>query len=117
MADMLALSREYLYFPLSQINFDISDLSLNRVAFKPAGVAPEDADWIEATVVDDQHSLFDPDIGEGLALLVGPDRGDEVTTQDLGVGSYQCWVEVSTDASDERVVRIAGTLTITETGS
>lgn len=117
MADKLALSRENLYFPLGDINFAIGDLNLHRVAFMAAGVAPTDPDWIVATVVDDAHPLFDPAIGVGLALLVGPARGDAVSTEELGVGTFQCWVEVSTAASDERVVRVAGSLTITETAS
>lgn len=116
MADKPTLSREYIFVPLSEINFDVADLNLHRMAFTAAGIEPTDPDWIDAIAVDDTHALFNGTIGEAVALLVGPARGDAVTTEDLTAGDHQVWVEVSTAASDERVVRVAGTLTVSATG-
>lgn len=117
MAAKATLSREYLYIPLSEMNFVVADLNLHRVAFKDAGVEPLDGDWIDAIVVDSQHALYKASIGAAVAVLIGPARGDAVTTNDLTAQDWQVWVEVSTAASDERVVRVAGTLTISATGS
>lgn len=116
MANKPTLSREYLFFPLAGLNVDIANLTVHRVAFTDAGVEPTDPDWLEAIVVDDQHALYNPDIGESLAILVGPDRGDVVTTEDLTSGDYQTWVEATVTGSDERVVRVAGTFTVSATG-
>lgn len=117
MATKATLSREYLFVPLSNINFAIADLDLHRMAFKDAGVEPLDGDWITAIKVDSAHALYQASIGESVALLVGPARGDTVTTEDLTAQDWQVWVEVSTAASDERVVRVAGTLTVSATGA
>lgn len=113
MASKPYLSREYVYVPFTGMNFDVADLVVNRIAFMAEGVEPLDADWIDAIVVDAVDPIFVASIGEGLALLVGPDRGDAVTTEDLALGDYQVWVEASVTGSDERVVRVAGTLSIT----
>lgn len=117
MADKPTLSREYLYVPLTQINFDVADLDVNQMAFTDAGIEPTEPDWITAIVVDDTSPLFDASIGESIALLVGPERGDVVTTEELGAGDYQVWIDVSVPSSDERVVRVAGTLTVSATGA
>lgn len=117
MATKATLSREYLYIPMSEINFAIADLNLHRMAFTNAGVEPTDPDWVDAIKVDSAHALYKASIGEAIALLVGPARGDVVTTKDLTAQDWQVWAEVSTAASDERVVRVAGTLTVSATGS
>lgn len=117
MATKATLSREYLYIPLSNINFAMADLNLHKVAFKDAGVEPLDGDWITAEVVTSAHALYQASIGESIAVLIGPARGDAVSTNDLAAQDWQVWCEVSTAASDERVVRVAGTLTVSATGS
>ena len=112
------LSREYLYIPFDEMTgLDPSDLIVNRVAFMDAGVEPADLDWIEAIVVDTLDPLYVPTIGEAVALLIGPDRGDSVTTEDLAIGDYQVWVDAAITGSDERIVRVAGLLEITATGA
>lgn len=118
MATKLTLSREYLYCPLANLNFDPAELDVHRVAFKDdPGTEPDEEDWLVAIVVDnDEHPLWRPDIGPALVILVGPARGDTVTTEDLAPGDYQVWLEVSTPDSDERPVRRPGTLTVTATG-
>lgn len=116
MASKAQLSREYLYIPLASMNFDVNDLVVNGVAFKAAGVVPAEIDWRTAIVVDNTHPIYKPSIGEGIALLVGPARGDLVTTEDLANGDYQVWVDLSVMGSDERVVRTAGILTISDEG-
>lgn len=113
MASKPRLSREYVYVPFTGMNFDVTDLIVNRIAFMAEGVEPTDGDWITAIVVDAVDPLFVSSIGEGLALLVGPDRGESVVTEDLALGDYQAWVEAAITGSDERVVRVAGTLSIT----
>lgn len=117
MATKPLLSREYVYMPLADLNVDVDELNVHRVAFMDAGIQPDDPDWIDAIAVGSQNPLFRSSIGPALVLLVGPDRGDEVDTTNLDEGTHQVWVEVSTPGSDERVVRVAGTVTISPTGS
>jgi hypothetical protein len=112
MATKPELSREYLYVPFSAMNFEVADLVVNGVAFTAAGVEPIEDDWIDAIVVDELHDLYVSSIGEGLAVLVGPERGDTVTTEDLAAGEYQVWIDAAVTGSDERVVRTAGILTV-----
>lgn len=116
MVDKPRLSREYLHVPLGLIDLDVTDLTVHRVAFMDAGVEPTDTDWVDAIAVGEGDSLFRPAIGPSLVLLVGPDRGDLVDSEDLDVGDHQVWVEVSATGSDERVVRVAGILTVSTTG-
>ena len=116
MATKPRLSREYVYVPMGGIGYDVDDLEVNAIAFKDAGVEPAEIDWIDAIVVNDAHAIFEPSIGESLALLVGPDRGDTVTTEDLALGDYQLWVDAKIPTSDERIVRVAGILTVSLTG-
>lgn len=117
MATKATLSREYLFIPIDQLSFAIADLNLHRIAFKDAGVEPLDADWIVAIKVDSAHALYQASIGESIAVLVGPARGDAVSTNDLAAQDWQCWCEFSTASSSERVVRVAGTLTVSATGA
>lgn len=116
MATKPQLSREYLYFPFAEMNFDVDDLTFQKVAFTDEGVEPTDPDWQDAIVVNSAHALFQPTIGEGLAILVGPTRGDSVTTFDPPDGDSQVWIDVKVTGSDERVVRVAGILSNTVTG-
>jgi hypothetical protein len=118
MASKPTLSREYLYVPFAQMNMPIATLSLSKLAFKTAGVEPLDADWKTAIPVTVGHAIYVASIGDSLAILVGPLRADAgVTTNDLPAGDYQVWVDARTTGSDERIVRVAGVLTITATGS
>lgn len=110
------LSREYLFVPMSQMNFDVTDLDVHNMAFTDAGVAPLEPAWLDAIVVDTLSPLYQASIGESLALLVGPDRGDVVTTEELVAGDYQVWIDVAIPTSDERVVRAAGILTVNVDG-
>lgn len=116
MATKPQLSREYLYIPMSQMTFDVDDMDVHQVAFTAAGVAPLEVEWIQAIAVGSAHALYRPTIGESLAVLVGPDRGDIVTSEDLTAGDYQVWVDVAIPTSDERVVRAAGILIVNVTG-
>lgn len=116
MATKPRLSREYVYIPMGGIGYDVDDLTVNAIAFKGAAEEPAEIDWIDAIVVNAAHAIYDPAIGESLALLVGPDRGDTVTTEDLPNGDYQMWVDAKIPTSDERIVRVAGVLTISLTG-
>lgn len=117
MATKPTLSREYLYVPVAGLNVDIGALSTAQLAFMGAGIEPAEIDWLTALVVDDVHPAFDPDIGNAIAILVGPDRGDGVTTETLGAGDFQVWADIAVTGSDERIVRVAGTLTISATGA
>lgn len=110
------LSREYLFVPMSQMNFTITALDVHQMAFTAAGVAPLEVEWNVAIVVDSLSPLYRPTIGESLALLVGPERGDVVTTENLAAGDYQVWIDVAIPTSDERVVRTAGILEVSVTG-
>jgi len=105
-------SRQYLFVRFADTSFDLAATNVHRVAFVGAGVEPSEEDWVEAEVVVDGHPLWRPDIGEAFALLVGPDRGDPVTTRDLPVGVHQCWSDSSTPDSDERIVELHGTVTV-----
>jgi hypothetical protein len=116
MATKPQLSREYLYVPMSQMNFDVDDMDVHQIAFTAEGIEPAELDWIVAFAVGSADPLYQPSIGEALAILVGPTRGDSVTTEDLADGDYQVWVDVAIPTSDERVVRTAGILTVSPTG-
>lgn len=117
MATKPTLSREYLYIPFTDMNFVMANLTVNAMAFKSAGVEPLDADWRTALKVTSVHALYQASIGESLALLIGPTRSDSVTTESLAAGDYQVWVDAKASGSDERVVRVAGVLSITPTGA
>jgi hypothetical protein len=113
MVTKLQLSREYLYIPVADMNVTIASLTLQRIAFiTTPGTPPTDPDWKNALAVDNGDPQYVPSIGDSLVILVGPLRGDSVTTQDLAVGTYEVWVEVKVTGSDERIVRIAGTLEV-----
>lgn len=116
MATKPTLSREYMYVPIEDMNVVAADLVVNGLAFMTAGAEPEEADWQSAMIVDTGDPLFNADIGDSLVLLVGPTRGDSVTTLDLTPEDYQVWVDVAVTGSDERIVRIAGTLEVSATG-
>jgi hypothetical protein len=111
------LSREYLYVAMDNMNFDVTELDVHQIAFTAEGIEPTEPDWLEAIPVDALHALFVSSIGESLAILVGPTRGDSVTTEDLVEGDYQVWIDVAIPTSDERVVRTAGILEVTATGA
>lgn len=113
MAVKLRLSRENMYTPITDLGFDVADITLSAFAFMPEGEEPLEADWETATLVDDDtHPLWVPAIGPAYSILIGPTRGDSVTTLDLGVADYQVWTDTKVTGSDERVVRIAGLLEI-----
>lgn len=111
------LSREYLWVPVTNLNFVVADITLSKLAFLDAGIEPVDGDWEDAEVVDVGDPDYDADIGPALRILIGPARGDAVTSLDLPDDDYQVWVDVKVTGSDERVVRIAGTLTVNLGGS
>lgn len=107
------LSRQYVYAPLANLNVDLSTATLHKVAFMTSPtVEPADVDWLDAIVVTTGHALYDASIGDALAILVGPARGDAVTTEDLAAGSYTMWSDWSIPGSDERNVDWHGTVTI-----
>lgn len=110
------LSREYLYVPMTGMNFAIADLTMSNVAFTAAGIEPAEIDWQTGIPVDSAHALYVPSFGEAIVILVGPARGDTVDTFDLDAGDHQAWVEVQVTGSDERVVRPAGIVTVSATG-
>ncbi|MCA1806526.1 MAG: hypothetical protein LC687_01485 [Actinobacteria bacterium] len=114
MIELQALSRQYVYAAFDSLNFDISTADVHRIAFLTDPlVAPADGDWEEAIVVDDSHPWYIQSFGAGaLALLVGPARGDAVTTLELAEGLYVMWTDVSTPTSDERVVSFHGTVEV-----
>lgn len=107
------LSRQYLYVRFADLSFDLATADVSRVALLDAGVEPQEEDWIEATVVTNGHVLYRADVGDAFALLIGPTRGDAVDTNDLEPGTYQCWTDTSTPDSDERIVEVHGTITVT----
>ena len=114
MVTKLQLSRDYLYVPITDMNVNPASISLQRIAFMdtPGGV-PLDGDWNNAILVDDAGDpQWVASIGISFVILVGPLRGDAVTSEDLPVGTYQVWVELKITGSDERPVRIAGTLEV-----
>ena len=107
------LSRQYVYCPFASLNFNLGDADVKRVALMDeAGVEPAEEDWIEAIAVSEGHEFYVSEIGPALALLVGPDRGDNVTTEDLPLGTYQCWTDSSVPSSDERIVELHGTINV-----
>ncbi|MCA1806993.1 MAG: hypothetical protein LC687_03950 [Actinobacteria bacterium] len=118
MIELQALSRQYVYAAFDSLNFDLSTADVHKIAFLTDPlVAPADTDWEEAIVVDSTHPWYISAFAEGaLALLVGPARGDTVTTLELAAGSYVMWTDVSTPTSDERVVSFHGTIEVV-TGS
>jgi len=116
MASKPTLSRDYVYVPLGQLNVPVDSLTVHNVAFMAASAEPQDEDWHEAIPVDANHPLYVSNIGNALAILVGPKRGDDVDSLELDAGDYQVWVDVAADGSDERIVRRAGTFTISAAG-
>jgi hypothetical protein len=116
MASKPTLSREFLYVPFDQMNMPVASLTVNRLAFMPAGTEPVEGDWDPAIPVDTGDPLYVSAIGDALVMLIGPTRGDSVTTNDLAEGDYQVWVDAKVSGSDERIVRVAGLLEITPTG-
>lgn len=107
------LSRQYIYAPLTDLNFDLSTADVRRVAFMADATAePGDADWREAIVVTTGHALYRAEVGDALAILVGPARGDAVTTEDLAVGEYLMWSDTKVPTSDERITVWHGPVTI-----
>ena len=118
MATKPTLSREYLYVPFTNMNFVVSTPRRPRDGVQSGRGANR---WTPtgstAITVSSTHPLYVSSIGESLALLVGPTRGDAVTTENLAVGDYQVWVDAAVPTSDERVVRVAGVLSISPTGA
>jgi hypothetical protein len=112
MASIPGLSREYLYVPITDLNVTVANITLSKLAFLASAVEPADVDWEDAIVAGVGHPLYRAEIGPAFVILIGPTRGDAVTTLDLANGDYQVWVDVKTSDSDERIVRIAGTLTV-----
>jgi hypothetical protein len=106
------LSRQFMYARFRDLNFPLADADVHRLALMDAGQEPSEQDWLDALKVTEGHSLYKPDVGDALALMVGPGRGDLVDTYDLPVGVYQVWSDTSTPASDERVVEVHGTITV-----
>ena len=103
------LNRAYMYVPLDDLNFDFSTADVHQVAFKTdPELEPDEQDWVEAIVVDSNHDLYRPDIGDALAILIGPDRGDSVTSEELAADTYLVWVDLSAPGTDERIVDWAG---------
>lgn len=119
------LSRHYVYarFDPAKLDFNLDEAEIHRVALMadPA-VEPEDEDWHEAMIVTATsgdggapHDLWEK-AGEvpSLAVLVGPDRGDEVTGNvDLAGGNYLLWSDVKHPDSDERLTDWHGIVTVT----
>lgn len=117
MAAIPGLSREYVYIGISGLNVAVADITVHQLAFMGAGEEPLEADWEDAILVDDDtHPLWRASIGPAYAILIGPDRGDVVTTLDLPDADYQVWTDTKVTGSDERIVRIAGTLDVNLTG-
>lgn len=113
MATKPRLSRQYLYLPFSELSFDLSTADVHQVALMSDPTAePAEADWLDAIVVTSGHDLYVESIGDSLAILVGPDRGDTVDTEDLPAGEYTAWTDVSTPGSDERLADWHGTVTV-----
>lgn len=111
------LSREYLYVPFTEMEgIDVDALDVGQLAFMSPATEPLEADWEVAIIAGTGDPLFQADIGEALVILIGPDRGDSVTTLDLPDGDFQVWVDAKPTGSDERVVRVAGTFTNSPTG-
>ena len=117
------LSRQYIYAPLTGLNFNLNSATIARIAFMPnTTTQPADADWFNAIVVTSTngtggapHALYKAAIGDSLAILVGPLRTGEtgITTRDLPAGVYLMWVDVGgVTGSDERYVDWSGSVTI-----
>jgi len=118
MAQKSRLSRQYVYAPLADLNFPLDDANVHQVAFMPTFDAePLESDWVEALVVtqnNENSSLYSQAIGNSLAVLVGPERGDAVDTEDLAAGDYLLWSDVSVPESDERIVVWHGAVEVIE---
>lgn len=114
MIELQQLSRQYVYAAFDSLNFSIADADVHRIAFlNDPELAPSESDWNEAIVVDDEHQWYTSEFGAGaLAILVGPERGDIVTTLELQPGLYVMWTDLSTPTSDERVVSFHGTIEV-----
>ena len=114
MVTKMQLSRDYIYVPITEMNVTPASISLQRIAFMDTpGEVPLDADWVNAILADDSGDpQWVAEFGPSFVVLVGPDRGDTVTSEDLAAGTYQVWVELKVTGSDERPVRIAGTLEV-----
>lgn len=105
-----SLSREIVYVKLSQLNLDPQNLTVHQIAFiDTPGTSPEEEDWLTATVTEKDGT-------PALAVMVGPERGDSVSTNELEDADYQVWVDVSVDTTGERVVRPAGIHSINPLG-
>lgn len=113
------LSRKYVYAPLTDLSVDLETATLNKVALltDPA-VEPSDADpddWIDGIVVTQtgaNSSLWVEEIGDAIAILVGPERGDATGSTDLASGEYMMWSDWKVPGSDERHVEWHGKVTI-----
>ena len=115
MAQKSRLSRQYVYAPLTDLNFSLDTATVHKVAFMSnPDVEPQEVDWVEAEVITSGHSLYDQAIGNALAVLVGPARGDDVTSEDLSAGEYLLWSDVSVPSSDERIVVWHGPVEVIE---
>lgn len=129
------LSRQYVYLPFAGSNVNLGAATVHRVAFVSDPTSePVDADWREAIVVTATngtggapHSLWDdllaavapgpgaapaPPPDGAFAILVGPTRGDTVTTEDLAVGEYLAWSDTKVPGSDERPATWHGPVSI-----
>lgn len=100
------LSRKYVYARLANLNVDLSQATLHKVALmedptqEPSDESPND--WLDGIVVTQGHDLYRPEIGPAIAILIGPDRGDTVDTTDKPAGKYMMWTDWKVSGSDER---------------
>lgn len=120
-ATLSALARQYVYVPFTNlVGFTMDTVTYARLAFltDPTAV-PVDADWKTPIIVGSSaHALW---VKAGsvpsLAILIGPARGDVVTTVELALVNaattdYQVWWDLKVPNSDERPTDSAGVLTI-----
>lgn len=106
-----SLSRELVYIKLSELNLDAGLLTIHALAFMDTpGISPAEVDWVDAIITT-------KDGEDALAVMVGPTRGDVVTTEALADADYQVWVDASVDVTGERVVRPAGVHSINPMGT
>lgn len=87
------LSREYIYWPITTDN-DLEGATAEVAFLADPAAHPEEADWVDATIVDSR-----------VRILFGP--GGEVTHE---AGDYQTWVRITDNP--ERPVRKPDVVTV-----